>query len=104
MAEWLIVVSLSLVAFAAILGGLVVGFWIARVKVQSAVGQIAAEHKMPSSSGNTASQASRTLADELLAEKLRLYLRVLQENGKVFETLVAVDVAGGGRRKRRPDG
>jgi hypothetical protein len=49
-----------------------------------------------------ASQASSTFADELLAEKLKLYSRVLQENGKVFEALAAVGVARGGAAKEDP--
>ena len=100
MAEWSIVFSISLVALVVILGGVMVGFWITRAQEQSAAGQSAPELEGPVSSADAASQASGTFADELLAEKLRLYSRVLQENGRVFEALAAVGVAGGVRQRK----
>ncbi len=102
MAEWSTVFSISLLAFAAVLGGVAVGFWVARAQEQSAAGQVAAGLESPDSSADAASQASGTVSDELLAARLRLYLRVLQENGRPFETLAAVGVARGGGAKDDP--
>jgi HAD superfamily hydrolase (TIGR01509 family) len=88
MAEWSTVISISLLALATVLGGVVVGFWIARAQEQSGAGQAGAGLEGLGSSAGAASEASGAFADELLAEKLGLYSRVLQENGRSLRRAV----------------
>lgn len=94
MDEGLIVFSMSLLAVAAVLVGVVVGFWIVRTREHSAAERTRARLEDLGSLAGATSDASGTFAEELLAEKLRLYSRVLQENGRPVEALVA---AGAGR-------
>lgn len=97
LAEWLPLLGSvlgALISAAAVLGGVAVGVWMARARERDASHRPGTELSTQPASPNGAPKVSDAFAEELRAERLRLYPRVLQENGKPIEALVAAGVIG----------
>ena len=97
MAEWLPLLA-AVVSVVAVLGGVAVGLWTARAQERAASRRTSwAEPGTLSAFQDGAPKVSDPFAEELRAEKLRLYSRVLHENGKPIEALAAAGVVEKGR-------
>lgn len=80
----------ALISVVAVLGGVAVGVWMARARERGGPRQSERAGRVASpASPNGAPDASGAFSDELRAERLRLYSRVLHESGKPVEALAA---------------